>query len=160
MRVWRLRAEHPEQGRGVCVGRDVPEQSMRCWPRQKVPLQSLFGYVIIVFYVIIVTFMGKGMEGAWNQDVGVEVVEAVEVQEQGDRTEQEDVNGNDVRVDVEVGKVKGSVFVRAEGWDDVMRVGARDRTRGRERERERERATAGHHSSRLACQWCPRGSEH
>ena len=35
MRVWRVRAEQPEQGGGVCVGRDVPEQSMRCWPRQK-----------------------------------------------------------------------------------------------------------------------------
>ena len=35
---------------------------------------------------------------------------------------QEDVNGNDDRVDVEVGKVTGSEFVRAQGWDDVMRV--------------------------------------
>ena len=25
----------------MCVGRDVPEQSMRCWPRQKVPLLPL-----------------------------------------------------------------------------------------------------------------------
>ena len=35
---------------------------------------------------------------------------------------------------------------------------ARDRTSGRERER--EMATAGHHSSMLRCQWCPRGNEY
>ncbi len=63
-------------------------------------------------------------------------VAAVEVQDQGEG--QEGVNGNDDRVDVEVGKVTGSVFVRAEGWDAVMR--------------------AGHHSSRLICQWCPWGA--
>ncbi len=90
--------------------------------------QFRLGYVSIVFCVIIVTLMGKCMESAWNQDVGVGAVAAVEVQDQGEG--QEGVNGNDDRVDVEVGKVTGSVFVRAEGWDDVMRVGARDRTRG------------------------------
>ena len=36
MRVWRVRAEQPEQGGGVCVGRDVPEQSMKCWSKQEV----------------------------------------------------------------------------------------------------------------------------
>ena len=49
MRVWRVRAEQPEQGGGVCVGRDVPEQSMRCWPRQKVlllPLQPLMSLAV------------------------------------------------------------------------------------------------------------------
>ena len=51
--------------------------------------QFRFGYVSIVFCVIIVTLMGKGTEGAWIQDVGEEVVEAVEVQEQRYRTEQE-----------------------------------------------------------------------
>ena len=49
MRVWRVRAEQPEQGGGVCVGRGVPEQSMRCWPRQKVlllPLQPLMSLAV------------------------------------------------------------------------------------------------------------------
>ena len=41
MRVWRVRAEQPEQGGGVCVGRDVPEQSMRCWSKQEVLLLPL-----------------------------------------------------------------------------------------------------------------------